>query len=180
MKATNMIRGFFMPNDLSAENVQAHMRRIMEMKKNGVSEIDSVNQMLIRAGHRPLEIKKIIHAEKNEQPITDKIKQYARAEITHVLAGPASDADAAARLAICSACEHKKIDGEKMWCSKCGCGKNPRAEIKIKVTLAGAACPEKKWGAVAGTGASASSVASALGGVAGSIAHAIFGEKKQG
>jgi len=105
--------------------------------------------------------------------------QYARVEMTHATQGPASDADAAARLAICIACPDRAVEYKGMtdtekgvgWCTRCGCGSSPRALLTVKVTLAGYECPLKKWGKVDGTGASLASAVSAVGGVAKSIIH---------
>ena len=109
-------------------------------------------------------------------------KQYARAELTHAMQGPASEADAAARLAICMACEHRAVEykgqtdaGGVGWCTKCGCGNNPRAMLTVKVTLAGVECPLGKWGKVEGTGASVASAVDAVAGVAKSIIHKLGG-----
>ena len=108
--------------------------------------------------------------------------QYARAELTHATQGPASEADAAARLAICMGCEHRAVTYKEQtdangvgWCTKCGCGNNPRAMLTVKVTLAGVECPLKKWTKVEGTGASISSVAQSVAGVARSIIHKATG-----
>jgi len=108
--------------------------------------------------------------------------QYARAELTHATQGPASEADAAARLAICMACEHRAVEykgqtdaGQVGWCTKCGCGNNPRAMLTVKVTLAGVECPLGKWGKVEGTGASVASAVDAVAGVAKSIIHKLSG-----
>lgn len=108
--------------------------------------------------------------------------QYARVEMTHATQGPASDADAAARLAICMACEHRAVEykgqtdsGGVGWCTKCGCGNNPRAMLTVKVTLAGVECPLSKWGKVEGTGASVASAVDAVAGVAKSIIHKLSG-----
>ena len=112
----------------------------------------------------------------------ENMKQYARAELTHATQGPASEADAAARLAICMACEHRAVTYKEQtdengvgWCTKCGCGNNPRALLTVKVTLAGVECPLKKWTKVEGTGASISSVAQSVAGVARSIIHKATG-----
>jgi len=102
-------------------------------------------------------------------------KQYARAELTHATQGPASEADAAARLAICMACEHRAVVGGGSFCTKCGCGNNPRAMLTVKVTLAGVECPLAKWGKVDGTGASVASAVDAVAGVAKSIIHKLSG-----
>lgn len=106
------------------------------------------------------------------------IKKYARVEITQVMQGFASPADAAARLAICIACperavEHKGVtdSGGVGYCTKCGCGNNPRALLTVKVTLAGVECPLLKWSAVPGTGATMASAVDAVAGVAKSIIH---------
>ena len=108
--------------------------------------------------------------------VVAQAKQYARAELTHATQGPASEADAAARLAICMACEHRAVEYKGMsdsvgWCTKCGCGNSPRALLTVKVTLAGVECPLKKWMAVSGTGATVASAVDAVAGVAKSIIH---------
>ena len=112
----------------------------------------------------------------------ENMKQYARAELTHATQGPASEADAAARLAICMACPARAVTYKEQtdengvgWCTKCGCGNNPRALLTVKVTLAGVECPLKKWTKVDGTGASISSVAQSVTGVARSIIHKATG-----
>ena len=104
--------------------------------------------------------------------------KYAAAELTHATQGPASEADAAARLAICMACEYRAVEYKGMtdaggvgWCTKCGCGNNPRALLTVKVTLAGVECPLAKWGKVDGTGATVASAVEAVAGVAKSIIH---------
>lgn len=108
--------------------------------------------------------------------------QYARAELTHATQGPVSEADAAARLAICMVCEYRAVEYKGMtdaggvgWCTKCGCGNNPRAMLTVKVTLAGVECPLGKFGKVDGTGATVASAVDAVAGVAKSIIHKLSG-----
>jgi len=110
--------------------------------------------------------------------------KYAAAELTHATHGPASEADAAARLAICMACEHRAVEykgqtdaGGVGWCQRCSCRANPRALLTVKVTMAGVECPltPPKWGKVAGTGASVASAVDAVAGVAKSIIHKLSG-----
>ena len=121
----------------------------------------------------------VIDAEKSK---LEMAKEYARAELTHATQGPASEADAAARLAICMECEHRATDYKGQtdpvgWCQRCGCGSNPRAVLTIKVTLAGASCPltPPKWDAVQGTGATLASAVDAVAGVTKSIIHKLSG-----
>ena len=121
----------------------------------------------------------VIDVEKSK---LEMAKEYARAELTHATQGPASETDAAARLAICMECEHRAVEykgqtdaGGVGWCTKCGCGNNPRAMLTVKVTLAGVECPLAKWGKVEGTGASVASAVDAVAGVAKSIIHKLGG-----
>jgi len=113
-----------------------------------------------------------------------KALAYAAAELTHATHGPASEADAAARLAICMACEHRAVEykgqtdaGGVGWCQRCSCRANPRALLTVKVTMAGVECPltPPKWGKVEGTGASVASTVDAVAGVAKSIIHKLSG-----
>ena len=111
-----------------------------------------------------------------------KALAYAAVEIAHATQGPASEADAAARLAICMECEHRAVTYKEQtdaggvgFCTKCGCGNNPRAMLTVKVTLAGVECPLAKWGKVDGTGATVASAVDAVAGVAQSIIHKLSG-----
>ena len=109
--------------------------------------------------------------------------QYARAEFTHATQGPASEADAAARLAICMSCEHRAVEYKGMkdengvgWCTRCGCGSSPRALLwPVKLKMASVECPLGKFKAVAGTGATVASAVDAVTGVAKSIIHKLKG-----
>jgi len=138
--------------------------------------LEELKQILIQ---RKLKAKQESIQEKSQVELA---AQYARAEITHATQGPASEADAAARLAICMACEHRAVTYKEQtdengvgWCTKCGCGNNPRALLTVKVTLAGVECPLGKWGKVEGTGASVASAVDAVAGVAKSIIHKLSG-----
>ena len=138
--------------------------------------LEELKQILIQ---RKLKAKQESISEKSQVELA---KQYARAELTHATQGPASEADAAARLAICMACEHRAVEykgqtdaGGVGWCTKCGCGNNPRAMLTVKVTLAGVECPLAKWGKVEGTGATLASAVDAVAGVAKSIINKLSG-----
>ena len=110
-------------------------------------------------------------------------KQYARAELTHATQGPASEADAAARLAICMACPDRAVEYKGMtdpngvgWCTKCGCGSSPRALLwPVKLKMASVECPLGKFKAVSGTGATLTSAVDAVAGVTQSIIHKLTG-----
>ena len=148
--------------------------------------MDKIDRQFINLGSISPEDANKLFAKKihNVKKITSvsQAAQYATAELTHAIQGPASEADAAARLAICMACEHRAVtykqqtDENKVgWCTKCGCGNNPRALLTVKVTLAGVECPLGKWGKVSGIGASVASAMDAVAGVAKSIIHKLSG-----
>jgi hypothetical protein len=78
------------------------------------------------------------------------IKKYIKAEWSSIEEGPVSLSVYNERKRICGACPHKKkIDGYKDplgFCTKCGCGANPRAQLTVKLKLPAASCPIDKWG----------------------------------
>jgi len=143
-------------------------------------EKPSIGMCTTNCKHRVIDgvAKAMMKSEPQARTQIQLARQYARAELTHATQGPASEADAAARLAICMACEHRAVEYKGMtdaggvgWCTKCGCGNNPRAMLTVKVTLAGYECPLAKWGKVEGTGATVASAVDAVAGLAKSIIH---------
>ena len=169
-----------MKNFKAAEELKQKMNRIFaEMKTNPATPSAELQHFLDFKAKRDA----MRAAGEIETPSAmAQATQYARAELTHATQGPASEADAAARLAICMACEHRAVEYKGMtdaggfgWCTKCGCGNNPRALLTVKVTLAGVECPLAKWGKVNGTGASVASAVDAVAGVAKSIIHKLGG-----
>ena len=156
------------------------------MSKNSEIKQELICNLLKNIDSRHLDfILQVVQGEfipPGENGTLENMTEYARAELTHATQGPASEADAAARLAICMACEHRAVTYKEQtdaggvgWCTKCGCGNNPRALLTVKVTLAGVECPLGKFGKVSGTGASVASAVSAVGGVAKSIIHKLSG-----
>ena len=85
--------------------------------------------------------------------MTNPFKKYITAEINHAINGAVTSEDAKERLDICMACEFRAVEykGTKDprgvgFCSGgCGCGATGRAQLEIKVTIAGATCPKSKW-----------------------------------
>lgn len=103
---------------------------------------------------------------------------YAAAELKHATEGPASAADYETRKAACVTCEARTLElqgkadaGGLGFCTKCGCGAGPRAALSVKLTIAGASCPLKKWGPVDGTGATLAAATDAAIGFLSTLAH---------
>ena len=114
-----------------------------------------------------------------------KATEYAKAETYNALHGAAAEDAIAERLKICGGCEFRKTDylgatasDNFGWCSKCGCGNNPRALLNTKVKLAMSTCPltPPKWEQVEGVGGSVASVVDSVKGVAQSIKHLLKGK----
>ena len=72
---------------------------------------------------------------------------YARAEASLVLEGPASPETQEARREACRACpEREAVEGDPLgFCRACGCGRNPRARLTVKLTMPKATCPRNLW-----------------------------------
>lgn len=61
--------------------------------------------------------------------------------------GPkAPESVSAERLEVCRGCAYKRDDKGKEYCTACGCGKWPLAELSTKLTYANLECPHLKWG----------------------------------
>lgn len=116
----------------------------------------------------------------------DRVAAYLKAEAMHAVQGPASEADAAARRATCRSCEHRveTLEGATDpdgvgFCTRCGCGSNPRAALGSKVSMAAASCPLGLWKPVRGTGATPAAIAEAMAGVLRTAAHQMTPKKPE-
>ena len=79
-----------------------------------------------------------------------KVRSYIRAELSNIEQGPVSLPIYEERKKICGDCPHRKfVEGYKDplgFCTKCGCGANPRAQLTVKLKLPATSCPLNKWG----------------------------------
>lgn len=107
---------------------------------------------------------------------------YAAIEAGNALHGEASEADQKQRKVICGGCVHRTTSykGETDsagfgWCTKCGCGSNPRALLENKIRMPKTECPLKLWGKVEGTGATVQTVWDTVKGVGQSVKHLLTG-----
>ena len=87
----------------------------------------------------------------NRPKITySNVKKYIKAELSKIEQGPVSLPIYEERKKICGECPHRKyVEGYKDplgFCTKCGCGANPRAQLTIKLKLPATSCPLEKWG----------------------------------
>ena len=123
---------------------------------------------------------------KQSTAVVPKISEYAAAEAYNALHGAAPAAVEAERLKICGGCEFRlttykgATDPDNFgWCSKCGCGNNPRALLVTKAKLAQVSCPltPPRWDKVEGIGGSMASVVDSVKGVAQSIKYLLTGNK---
>ena len=77
------------------------------------------------------------------------IYSYLRAEYSNIEQGPVSLPVYEERKKVCGACPHRMFpDGYHDplgFCTKCGCGANPRAQLTVKLKLPATSCPIGKW-----------------------------------
>ena len=134
----------------------------------------------------PIDIKSQAIVAPIASPILPKVSQYAKAEAYHAMHGAAPDNVIAERLKICGGCKFRSSTHEGAtdpdnfgWCTKCGCGSNPRALLNNKTKLAKTSCPLSPplWSEVEGVGGSVASVVDSVKGVAQSIKHLLTGNK---
>ena len=111
------------------------------------SKVDSILEFNL-ASFLP---QKLISFLYNLPKVTPKnILSYFKAEISNIEQGPVSLPIYEERKQICGECPHRKfVDGYKDplgFCTKCGCGANPRAQLTVKLKLPATSCPINKWG----------------------------------
>ena len=93
--------------------------------------------------------KDIREQEKQEAlSLVEKAKSWVKAEVSQVLKGPVDDETYRQRLEACNACFRiERVEGAKLgFCTACGCGQNPRAELTVKAKMPESKCPIQAWG----------------------------------
>ncbi len=121
------------------------VRQQKNMKWGG--KIDSVLEFNLRK----LLPQKVISFLYNMPKITPKrVLSYFRAELSNIEQGPVSLPIYEKRKKICGECPHRQyVEGYHDplgFCTKCGCGANPRAQLTVKLKLPATSCPLGKWG----------------------------------
>tara|TARA_R110002012_G_scaffold179281_3_gene344870 strand:- start:1708 stop:2418 length:711 start_codon:yes stop_codon:yes gene_type:complete len=92
--------------------------------------------------------------EKKTKFTLSNIISYVKAEQSLATQGPVSLTVYEERKKICGECPHRKTN-EKVpdplgFCTKCGCGANPRARLTNKIKMPQTSCPLDKWGTSTG------------------------------
>ena len=95
----------------------------------------------------PDKVKTII---RNMPVLTPKnIYKYFRAELSNIEQGPVSLPVYEERKKICGGCPKRMFppgySDPLGFCTECGCGANPRAQLTIKLKLPATSCPLGKW-----------------------------------
>jgi hypothetical protein len=84
------------------------------------------------------------------------IKSFVRAQKSVLGEGNVSLEVYQERKKICGKCPHREhVDGytdELGFCTKCGCGANPKAQLTVKLKIPKTSCPINKWDESKGTG----------------------------
>lgn len=81
--------------------------------------------------------------------VVEKARNFIKAQASRVTHSPLTQDQIQDRLDICTKCEYldkeKLTDGQVGYCSVCGCGRNPLAELTIKGKLPMSVCVKNKW-----------------------------------
>jgi len=145
-----------MGDDLGSPEFREESIRLSEEKKREKYKQILINQKRMKRKEQIRKIKTYLPAKLrgffgNLPKITPKrIKSYVRAELSNIEQGPVSLPIYEERKKICGECPHRKfVEGYKDplgFCTKCGCGANPRAQLTVKLKLPATSCPLNKWG----------------------------------
>ena len=80
---------------------------------------------------------------------TKNIYKYFRAELSNIEQGPVSLPVYEERKKICGECPKRMFpegySDPLGFCTECGCGANPRAQLTVKLKLPATSCPLGKW-----------------------------------
>ena len=183
-KSVSEILDIYLSGNNGAENAQEHRMQLrLENIKNRTTLGDGIAKALEAEG---VKVNRATNKNQNTQPPRPpRVSEYAAAETYNALHGGAPDNVIAERLKICGGCEFRSTtykgatDPDNFgWCTKCGCGNNPRALLVTKARLAQVSCPltPPRWEKVEGVGGSVASVVDSVKGVAQSIKHLLTGK----
>jgi hypothetical protein len=141
-----------------------------EHREQGLKNVRE-KELNAREWHRKMREAELAHTAKRRRKAG--ALAYAATEARHAVQGPAPTSVIEQRIAICRACPGRvdvfhgaTDDGGVGFCTKCGCPASQRSKLSVKLTLAGAACPIGKFGAVEGTGGSLKTAVQAVKGMA--------------
>tara|TARA_R100001510_G_C7580358_1_gene153577 strand:+ start:63 stop:722 length:660 start_codon:yes stop_codon:yes gene_type:complete len=126
----------------------AQARKERERRKQDIRAARRMKILSFRFSH--LIPKRVQTLVLNMPRLTPKnIYSYLRAEYSNIEQGPVSLPVYEERKKICGECPHRMFpDGYHDplgFCTKCGCGANPRAQLTVKLKLPATSCPIGKW-----------------------------------
>jgi len=113
----------------------------MNRQKNIFDDFDSVIE------HQKWESQFFKEVIPPKPPFWKMVLSYLKFEFSSIRHGTVSAKVFQKRKNICLSCEGRirDITDPIGYCSKCGCSKNPRSKLSVKLTVAGAECPIGKW-----------------------------------
>jgi len=143
--------------DRANERLNSQMRQLFETQRTNAEKtarkVKAIKRkrLLQKLTGRDIYNRIKAFAVTNRPQITyGNVKKYIKAELSKIEQGPVSLPIYEERKKICGECPHRKyVDGYKDplgFCTKCGCGANPRAQLTVKLKLPATSCPLDKWG----------------------------------
>jgi hypothetical protein len=143
--------------DRANDRLNRQMRDLFERQQNAMEQSrkqqrkDRIAKLFRKLTGRVIYSRIKAFTVTNRPKITySNVKKYIKAELSKIEQGPVSLPIYEERKKICGECPHRKyVDGYKDplgFCTKCGCGANPRAQLTVKLKLPATSCPLDKWG----------------------------------
>ena len=153
MSANYGLFGQPMANEFHRKNIETILKEQAKKEKEEKKlqkfkwKFESLGRKPIIGKIIPSKVKTII---KNMPTLTPKnIYKYFRAELSNIEQGPVSLPVYEERKKICGACPKRMFpegySDPLGFCTECGCGANPRAQLTIKLKLPATSCPLGKW-----------------------------------
>tara|TARA_R110002012_G_scaffold157483_1_gene318628 strand:+ start:7399 stop:8109 length:711 start_codon:yes stop_codon:yes gene_type:complete len=139
--------------EIFRKQYEKELERIADIKKNAWKYALKEKLLSFRfANVIPLKVKTFII---NLPIMTPKsIYSYLRAEYSNIEQGPVSLPVYEERKRICGECPKRMFPEGYTdplgFCTECGCGANPRAQLTVKLKLPATSCPLGKWDEASG------------------------------
>tara|TARA_R100001509_G_scaffold93877_3_gene54300 strand:- start:2926 stop:3777 length:852 start_codon:yes stop_codon:yes gene_type:complete len=134
--------------DEGNEKKKLHINRLLRESHPAERSERKIENLINRSPERMTK-----EEEKTKFTLTNVIN-YFRAEQSLATQGPVSLTVFKEREKICGECPHRKthdkIPDPLGFCTKCGCGANPRARLTNKIKMPQTSCPLNKWGTSTG------------------------------
>jgi len=135
------------PTAPDEEKAKSAMEALLEQEKRRKKEFKKIKRSLRFYKILPT---RVLTFFRNMPTVNFKaVYSYVRAEVSNIEQGPVSLPVYEERKKICGECPKRMFpegySDPLGFCTECGCGANPRAQLTVKLKLPATSCPLGKW-----------------------------------